>query len=300
MFLKPHQMYLESQGLYQKICRLAQVRTEIKSLTVEEDHLVQCIYDAMCPATEIVDLVFLRAQKGVSDADLSEMFVARWQESERIMDVHPAYVSDRFRPGNNVSEAPVTTTTEKEAERSKEEEREVAVVIENEKDEDVEKGKEAEEADDADADINVKNFIAFFNQEMDSHNAKIPRIVSLNGNRLKALKARCREYTKDKVAEVVRKAAVEPFLNGAGDKGWVASLDWLLKPNSFCKVLEGYYTQYHGKSRGPSPELLAINREIERQQHEELHRRLDEQRRGAVTYEEYQRMLKDGELKIEN
>ena len=153
MFLKPHQMYLESQGLYQKICRLAQVRTEIKSLTVEEDHLVQCIYDAMCPATEIVDLVFLRAQKGVSEADLSEMFVARWQESERIMDVHPAYVSDRFRPGNNVSEAPVTTTTEKEAERSKEEEREVAVVIDNEKDEVVEKGKEAEEADDADTDI---------------------------------------------------------------------------------------------------------------------------------------------------
>ena len=76
----------------------------------------------------------------------------------------------------------------------------------------------------------------------------------------------------------------------------MASLDWLLKPNSFCKVLEGYYTQYHGKSRGPSPELLAINREIERQQHEELHRRLDEQRRGAVTYEEYVRMRDAGEL----
>ena len=40
MFLKPHQTYLESQGLYQKICRLAQLRVEMKALQVEEDKLV--------------------------------------------------------------------------------------------------------------------------------------------------------------------------------------------------------------------------------------------------------------------
>jgi len=270
MFLSPHQMYLESQGLYQKICRLAKVRVEIKALLVEEDRLVKTIFEAMCPATEMVDLTFLRTQKNlVGDAELAEMFVARWDDNERHMTVHPAYVSDRFRL--------VSAETENEEERSKEEDRDVDVI----------------ESEDH---INVKAFITFFNQVMETHHAKIPRIVSLNGNRLKALKARCHEFSKEKVVEVIQKAAVEPFLNGAGDKGWVASLDWLLKPNTFSKVLEGFYIQFQTKSRGLSPERIAMNREIERQQHEELHRRLDEQRRGAVTYEEYVRMRDTGEL----
>ena len=112
MFLSPHQMYLESQGLYQKICRLAQVRVDIKALQVEEDRLVKNIFEAMCPATEMVDLTFLRSQKGsVSDAELAEMFVARWDDTEHYLTVHPAYVSDRFRP--------VSAEIENEEERSK-------------------------------------------------------------------------------------------------------------------------------------------------------------------------------------
>lgn len=289
MFLKPHQMYLESQGLYQKICRLAQVRTEIKKLNIEEDQLVQHIYDAMCPATEVVDLTFLRMQKNVSEQELADMYVARWQDCDRSMTVHPAYVSDRFRPGSNEPEK----DEEREASLSpaplslqeKEEEREVVV------EEDTEEGEKH---------INVQGFISFFNQVMDEKQSKIPRIVSLNATRLKALKARCQEYSKEDVVNVIRMAAAEPFLNGGGEKGWVASLDWLLKPNNFCKVLEGTYIQFRGKVNGMSPERIALIHEIERQQHEELHRRLDDQSRGAVTYEEYQRMLKNGQLTMEN
>lgn len=299
MFLKPHQMYLESQGLYQKICRLAQVRTEILSLTVEEDHLVQSIYDAMCPATEIVDLVFLRAQKGVSDADLAEMFVARWQEAERTMDVHPAYVSDRFRPGNNVSEVPLTTATEKEAERSKEEEREAAVPLPQKKAEAQKEGLPVVETDDAAAassDININAFIKFFNQTMQEAQAVIPQIQCLQGKRLEALRARCREFSKKTVMQVIQDAARSPFLNGKGKRGWRASIDWILKPNNFPRIMEGLYFDLPKKSHGLSPELIAINRKIEQQIHEELRCRLDEQRRGAVTYEEYQRMKAAGEI----
>lgn len=275
MFLRPHQMYLENQGLYQKICRLAQVRIDIKKLNIEEDRLVQDIYDAMYPATEVVDLTFLRMQKGLSEQELAEMYVARWQDSDRSMTVHPAYVSNRFRPGN---------TTEEE---EKDDEREAPLppaplsLQEKEEERDV---------------VDVQGFISFFNQVMDDHQAKIPRIVSLSGNRLKALKARCREHSKEDVVHVIRIAAAEPFLNGGGDKGWIASLDWLLKPNNFCKVLEGTYIQFHKKVNGMSPERIALIHEIERQQHEELHRRLDEQSRGAVTYEEYVRMRDAGEL----
>ena len=289
MFLKPHQMYLESQGLYQKICRLAQVRTEIKKLNIEEDQLVQAIYDAMCPATEIVDLTFLRMQKGVSEQQLAEMYVARWQSCDRSMAVHPAYVSDRFRPDGNAAE-------EEEEAPEKDDEREASLSpaplsLQE---------KEEERDDDVRDAIDVQGFISFFNQVMDDHQAKIPRIVSLSGNRLRALKARCREHSKEEVIHVIHIAAAEPFLNGGGDKGWIASLDWLLKPNNFCKVLEGAYIQFHKKVNGLSPERLALIHEIERQQHEELHRRLDEQSRGAVTYEEYVRMRDAGELSTLN
>lgn len=300
MFLKPHQMYLESQGLYQKVCRLAQVRTEIKALTVEEDRLVKCIHDAMCPATEIVDLVFLRSQKDVSEADLDEMFVARWQEAERIMDVHPAYVSDRFRPGNNMPDAPVTIETEKEAESSKEEEREAAATLSQKKAEAQKEGAPVVVTDDAAAasssEINIDAFIKFFNQTMQEARAVIPQIQCLQGKRLEALRARCREFSKKTVMQVIRDAARSPFLNGNGSRGWRASIDWILKPNNFPRIMEGLYFDIPKKTHGLSPELLAINREIERQIHADLHRRLDEQRRGAVTYEEYQRMKAAGEI----
>ena len=309
-------MYLESQGLYQKVCRLAQVRVQMKALQIEEDLLVRKIEDAMCPATELVDLTFLRMQKSVvPEEELADMFVVR-KEADGTLTVHPAYVSDRFRPCNNEPDTPLldvqqlelfpnmeanTVPPEKEDEREvslppaplslqeKEEERDV--VEEEEKDDDEEKAEET---------IDVSRFIQFFNGIVSDTKSAIPQIITLSDSRLKALTARCHEYGKDKVVEVIRKAAKLPFLNGAGESGWVASIDWLMKPNNFTKVLEGNYKLFKPRHRGPSPEQIAANKAIERQIHEELHRRLDEQRRNAVTYEEYLRMKENGEIQIED
>ena len=311
MFLKPHQMYLESQGLYQKVCRLAQVRVELKALRIEEDLLVQKIEDAMCPATELVDLTFLRMQKSVvSEEELAELFVVR-KEADGILTVHPAYVSDRFRPGNNEADTPLMEAQQLElfpdtdaniVPPEKEDEREASLppaplslqekeVEREEKDDDEEKAEET---------INVRRFIRFFNDVIIDANSAIPQILTLGGTRLEVLKARCHEYGKENVVKVIRKAAHSPFLNGASDSGWVASFDWLLKPNNFTKVLEGTYARFKPKHRGPSPEQIAANKAIEQQIHEELHRRLDEQRRNAVTYEEYLRMKENGEIQIED
>ena len=310
MFLKPHQMYLESQGLYQKVCRLAQVRVQLKALQVEADNLEQQIYDAMCPATELVDVLYLRTQKGLSDAELSELFVAR-KEQDGSLTVHPAYVSERFRPGGTLPDImpgdnqqpmqqmelfPELVEAETEEEREgvlppaplspqeKEEERE-AVVIPKEKDDDEEKGKALAGGKD---DINVKAFIKFFNDIM--ADAAIPKIATLAGERLKALHARCREHGKGKVIEVLHRAARIPFLNGAGNQGWVASLDWLLRPNNFSKVMEGVYMDFKPKKKGMSPAQREANRAIEQQCHEELWRSIEQRERNCVTYEEYLRL----------
>lgn len=341
MFLKPNQMYLESQGLYQKVCRLAQVRVQLKALQVEADNLEQQIYDAMCPATELVDVLYLRTQKGLSEAELSELFVAR-KEQDGSLTVHPAYVSERFRPGGTLPDImpgdnqlpiqqmelfpefveaenfsdkseeecqaclsmPLTrkslrTETEEERERvlppaplspqEKEEEREAAANPEKKKASAQKESVPVVVTDDAAADssIDVNAFIKFFNGLMPQNG--IPQIQCLKGKRLEALQARCREFGKGAVVRMIQNAARSSFLNGRGKQCWRASIDWLLKPNNFPKVLEGIYFDPQRKNE-MSPERREANREIEQQRHEELWRSIEQRERNCVTYEEYLRL----------
>ena len=53
-----------------------------------------------------------------------------------------------------------------------------------------------------------------------------------------------REYGIDMVYEVITKAAASSFLNGGGNRGFVADFEWLMRPNNFPKVLEGNYDNH--------------------------------------------------------
>ena len=55
------------------------------------------------------------------------------------------------------------------------------------------------------------------------------------------LRARIREHGEQAVYEVFDKASKSLFLNGNGSRGFIASIDWLLKPTNFLKTLEGNY-----------------------------------------------------------
>ena len=65
----------------------------------------------------------------------------------------------------------------------------------------------------------------------------------MTDRRLTAVMARAREYGEDAVYEVITRAARSPFLNGGGNKVFVADFDWLMRPNTFPKVLEGNYDE---------------------------------------------------------
>lgn len=93
----------------------------------------------------------------------------------------------------------------------------------------------------AKVDFSVDLLLKFFNAEMDKADAAIPRARNISGQRLKMINARIKEYGKDAVADVIRKAAKSDFLNGGGHGGFVASFDWMMKPNNFIKILEGNY-----------------------------------------------------------
>lgn len=99
-------------------------------------------------------------------------------------------------------------------------------------------------------DLDLEAFARFFNQTMDEHGAQIPRIrtITRDSKRATTLFARLREYSKEDLAEAVRKAAKSDFLNGSGDKAFVASFDWIFAPKMFPRVLEGNYDNRAPKS----------------------------------------------------
>ena len=89
--------------------------------------------------------------------------------------------------------------------------------------------------------ISWEKFVEFFNTAM--RGKTIPKIrgFHLAEHRKKAIRARINEYGKDAVVEVVKKAAASTFLNGGGDKGFVADIDWMMGPRNIPKVLDGFY-----------------------------------------------------------
>ena len=81
-------------------------------------------------------------------------------------------------------------------------------------------------------------FVMFFNAQMAG--TSIPCIKKLTPRRKDVLRARCREYGKEDLATVIRKAAASSFLNGGGGR-FKATFDWIFGPINFPKVLEGNY-----------------------------------------------------------
>lgn len=124
-------------------------------------------------------------------------------------------------------------------------------------------------------DLDLEAFARFFNNTMDEHGAQIPRIrtIARDSKRATMLFARLREYSKEDLAEAVRKAAKSDFLNGGGDKAFVASFDWIFAPKMFPRVLEGNYDNRAPKSPslttyGTTAKSVDDNRERQRQRGE--------------------------------
>ena len=91
--------------------------------------------------------------------------------------------------------------------------------------------------------IDLKAFADFFNKTMEAQGAQIPPVRDLRpkSKRTTFLLARLREYGKEALAAVVKKAAASDFLNGGGSRGFVADFEWLFRPNNFPRILEGTY-----------------------------------------------------------
>jgi len=298
MQLKSNQMYLENEEQYALVCRLAQVRVQRKALAVEEAQLETAIRTMMEPVTELVDVAFLNQQHELTEGELSEMFVARINAVGQV-EVHPAYVSNRFRPDSNTAEAPMSFEEEKTTfssalptTKENEEEREGSLtpaplsLEEKEEERERQQQHQQQEKDAAKQTwkIDPKGFIRFFNDTMTEAHAAIPLIKVLRSKRLEAINARSREYGKEALIKVIRAAARSEFLNGGGNCGWVASIDWMMSPNNFVKIMEG---QFWNKSKKLKEDTRRrINRELYEADMEEKRQAREEAAAQAATIEQ--------------
>lgn len=90
----------------------------------------------------------------------------------------------------------------------------------------------------------------------DAHPA-LPRWNEMSAGREKKAKARLKEKPLAVWAEVIARINASAFLRGETERGWKAGPDWLLKPDTATKVLEGQYDDH----RGPAPPRDARRRD---------------------------------------
>lgn len=97
--------------------------------------------------------------------------------------------------------------------------------------------------------------VAFFNEQMKGK--KIPQVAVKTPERRQAYIRMISETQVDidSVKQTIRNAAESDFLNGSGQKGWIADFDWIMMPQHFLKVLENFYrnkqmTQTYGTTNG--------------------------------------------------
>ena len=152
----------------------------------------------------------------------------------------------------------------------------------------------------------LQYFVEIFNGEMCRMQAVIPAIDTLDNVCRRQLCALLRKYPMAKLEKMATMAAESDFLNGGGQRGFKADMEWLTREANFLKVLNGKYCNIpeHRRWRDQAAERAAAQakrweqvREIEREEHERRMRQREEWAKGAVTYEEYRRMVEEGRVK---
>ncbi len=162
--------------------------------------------------------------------------------------------------------------------------------------------------------INWDAFIRFFNATLKLHGSAIRPIAYLSKGKKSRVQALVNHWnTKKALVDAVVSMARSDFLNGR-KKGYpfIASFIWLTESDDhFEKVLNGYYDNPPAEELPPEEQRqLELERyRAEQEVRRAEVRRIDEEERArreaerdswsqtSCTYEEYQRMLKEGKLK---
>ena len=74
------------------------------------------------------------------------------------------------------------------------------------------------------------------------HRGPLPEAKGLSQSRLRHAKARLADVSDlERWAEAIRRVAASPFCRGESERGWRATFDWLLQPDTLNRIEEGKY-----------------------------------------------------------
>lgn len=73
---------------------------------------------------------------------------------------------------------------------------------------------------------------------------KLARVSKSNAVRDRRAKARLTDHSEGEWMEIVKRIAGSDFCTGKGQRGWRATFDWLLQPDTSLKVLEGKFDNH--------------------------------------------------------
>lgn len=76
---------------------------------------------------------------------------------------------------------------------------------------------------------------------------ELPKVKKSNKARDRKASERWKENTEEEWAEIIARVSKSAFCNGSNDRGWKATFDWLLQPETHLKISEG---KYDGKDGG--------------------------------------------------
>ena len=99
------------------------------------------------------------------------------------------------------------------------------------------------------------------------HRGSLPEArKQISSTRMKKIKARVKDEPSESVwAIAIKRAAESDFCNGENDRGWRATFDWILQPETLDKILEGKYDNRQGKTKTAKEQRMLSQRErIER------------------------------------
>lgn len=95
--------------------------------------------------------------------------------------------------------------------------------------------------------VPYKKILEFFNTTC----TRLSAIKSIEGQRQKSVSARFKTHGLDAIITVFKKTNASDFLCGGGSKNFIATFDWIMKPDNFLKILEG---NYDNRSQPPPQE----------------------------------------------
>jgi hypothetical protein len=74
----------------------------------------------------------------------------------------------------------------------------------------------------------------------------------LTPGRRAAIRARIKDHDCQAIVAAIDTIPQSSFLNGGGERGWIADLDSMLRPENMTRLIEGYYhTERNGNGSPP-------------------------------------------------